>query len=157
MKYLFVIFIFMQLPFLVLGQEVDLKTARFKNLRGEEQNIVSSNKEIVLISFWATWCTACVDEIKVLHQIQADFEKKVDLFSVNLDEDQEKVVDFLKVNKVRFRVLRSEQGMELLKTYSGKEKLPVVLLLDKKLDFIASFSGKADVHQIDKALRLLAK
>jgi thiol-disulfide isomerase/thioredoxin len=50
-----------------------------------------------LISFWATWCPPCVNQIQFLSRAYAKYNNKgLEIVSVSLDEDPQKVRVFLK-------------------------------------------------------------
>jgi thiol-disulfide isomerase/thioredoxin len=40
----------------------------------------------LLINFWATWCPPCVEEFPDLVKIDADYQGKIDVITVSLDD-----------------------------------------------------------------------
>jgi len=49
--------------------------------------------KVVLVNFWATWCSACVLEMPSLVKLRKDFaDKGFEVIAINLDENQETVV-----------------------------------------------------------------
>ena len=76
-------------------------------------------KKIILINFWATWCSPCIKEIPDLIELKKKFEKDIELIFVSVDANPAKVIPtFLKKNK-----------FENFQTFIDKK-----LILTKKLE-----------------------
>ena len=76
------------------------------------KNLLKPNGRPLLINFWATWCTPCVEEFPELVKIGTDYRGKIDLITVSLDELSEingEVPKFL-------AQMKSESPAYLLKT-----------------------------------------
>ena len=55
--------------------------------------VIKSDK-LVLIDFFATWCTPCQMMSDVLHDIEKDFSDKVEVFKVDVDENQDATIRY---------------------------------------------------------------
>jgi peroxiredoxin len=76
----------------VAGQPVPdfaLKTAAGANVRLSE-----SRGEVVLLSFWASWCGRCMDQLQNLQQLQQQYAGRgVRVIAVNIDQDAQPARD----------------------------------------------------------------
>ena len=106
------------------------------DLSGNRLNEKTLDGKVVLLDFWATWCGPCIAEfphLKLLYQKYKD--KGFEIISYSVDEDQEKLRDYLAHNPLPWIVLSKEStqqaGLPLLSHYYGAKSLPVVLLRDR--------------------------
>lgn len=75
------------------GQSVPEFT--FIKLNGESANITDFKGKIVVLNFWASWCTPCVKEMPLFLDMAAEFSEKVIFIGLSSDFTTEKMNDFL--------------------------------------------------------------
>jgi len=72
---------------------------------GEVEAYIKKSKHPIVVSFWATWCAPCVEEIPWLQQAVEDHRQdSVELILVSLDFGTyypKKVTDFIKEKKFK--------------------------------------------------------
>ena len=73
----------------------------FEDLKRE---LHTTDKKVVIINFWATWCGECRNEIPDLVQFYDEYKDKVLLIGLSLDESPDNVKKFMKLSKVNFPV-----------------------------------------------------
>lgn len=130
--------------FRVVGESRIVKAADFKG-------------RPVLLNFWATWCDSCIQELKLINEIASgDLKNKIHVVSVNLDNDEKKMKDFLKDNNFSFLIVSSDRSLDLLKEYTGSERIPVIVMLDKHLVYVGSSQGVKEILSVKKILKVLA-
>lgn len=50
---------------------------------------VIKNDKLVIVDFFATWCAPCQMLTEVLHDIDKEYSDKIEIFKVDVDENQE--------------------------------------------------------------------
>lgn len=71
-------------------QKQQLPSVVVKKMDGSSVNIQDYGKtgKIMVISFWATWCTPCIKELNNIDEIYQDWQKKygLELVAVSMDD-----------------------------------------------------------------------
>lgn len=160
MKIFFALFIIVLLSYPVLSQsdsEGIRKGPNFKaeNLDGET---IELNKETgegpILLSFWATWCKPCIEELAEYKKIYAEYKDKgFKMFAISTDDERTvaKVKPFVKSKGFEFPVLL-DTNSDISRLYYA-QSVPYSVILDKKGMIIYSHLGymrgdEAKVKQI---------
>ena len=65
--------------------------------------------KIILVDFWASWCTPCAKSFPVLDELQKKYGDKVVVLGINVDEKREKMDAFLAKHPVSFTVVRDAE------------------------------------------------
>ena len=121
------------------------KTVTLNNYRGK----------VVLLDFWATWCTGCKKEIPWFAEFERIYGRKgLAVVGVSMDEGGWDVVKpFLAETHVPYRMLLGDEAMA--KRY-GIESMPDTFLIDRHgkiaAAYIAGLVDKGDVETNIKAL-----
>lgn len=88
-------------------------------------------KQVVVISFFATWCVPCKKEIPHLMKLEERFKNKpVKFFLIDVGETKDKVEPFLTENNITLPVL-IDQYQVTSKKY-GATSLPRLTVIDKQ-------------------------
>ncbi len=79
-----------------------------ENLKGEKENfyeIIKGDKPVI-VSFWATWCKPCVMELEALKEIKSEWEGKIRIIAISIDDSRSKgkVLSFVKGKNFPFEV-----------------------------------------------------
>ncbi|MGH8324338.1 MAG: TlpA family protein disulfide reductase [Steroidobacteraceae bacterium] len=86
--------------------------------------------KVVLVDFWASWCSPCRQSLPLYNGLQADFPASdFAILAVNLDEDIADAKTFLREHPVTYTTLQNPQG-DIAKTFKLKG-MPSSYLLDR--------------------------
>ena len=75
---------------------------------GRSLQLSSYRGKVVLLNFWASWCTPCVEEIPSLNQLQRQMPQLV-VVGVDVDRDPAAYHRFLARHEVDFLTIRDAQ------------------------------------------------
>lgn len=96
---------------------------------GGEARLSQQRGRAVLVNFWATWCVPCRTEMPELERLQDELRgERFVVWTVNLQEDEAAVREFLREVGVRLPVLLDAEG-EVTRVY-GVRALPATFLID---------------------------
>ena len=111
--------------------------------------------KVVLLDFWATWCTGCKKEIPWFSEFQRTYgERGFDVVGVSLDQDGWNVLKpFLADHKVPYQMLLGDNPMA--QRY-GIANLPDTFLIDRQGRVAAAYKeGLVDRDNIEANIKVL--
>ena len=81
------------------------------DLAGRQHNLDSYRGQVVLVNFWASWCTPCLIEMPSMQRLATALrDRPFRLLAVNVRESRAKAWKFLKLLKVTFTTLLDSTG-----------------------------------------------
>ncbi|MDH3860126.1 MAG: TlpA family protein disulfide reductase [Gammaproteobacteria bacterium] len=103
-----------------------LKSSTGQNLRLSEYR-----GDVVMINFWATWCGPCRQEMPLLDELYARYQRVgFNLLGVNIDDDSRRAMQMIDELGVSFPVL-FDARKEVSELYEV-EAMPVTVLVDRE-------------------------
>jgi peroxiredoxin len=110
-----------------------------KDVLGQPLSVAQYRGKVVLLDFWATWCPPCRAEIPNVVAAYAQFhDKGLVVIGVSLDQDKDKLLDFIKVNNMTWPQYFDGLGWEnKLANLYGIESIPATILIDGQGKIIA--------------------
>jgi thiol-disulfide isomerase/thioredoxin len=136
---------------IVLGLSLSSASARtapnldLKDLAGHKQKLASTRGQIVVLSFWATWCTPCQEELPRLSKLSEQYAgKNVRFVAVSIDEpkDRGKIQPFLDKQKVGLEVWVGASSDDLARFGLG-DIVPGTVVLDPQGELVGRIMGEA--------------
>ena len=135
-----------------LTEELQRKITNLSVIEGESLGTNSLKNQVVLISFFASWCPPCNTEFKHLNDFQAAYSgKPLKIVAINYFEDLggfkddgERLERFIHRHKPKFHVLKVNDA--LAKQFEDVQRIPTVFIFDQKgqkaLHFIHRYKSK---------------
>ena len=121
-----------------------LWSAEFDQPNGEVLRLSEFQGKPLVVNFWATWCTPCVEEMPLLNAFfQENQSKSWQIVGLAIDQPSA-VKRFLKQYPVNYSIgMAGLGGTELLKKLGNPEgSLPFTLVLNARGDLVAQKIGK---------------
>lgn len=105
---------------------------------GTQKQLSESRGHVVILSFWATWCPYCIEEMPDIQKITEDYEG-VEAILVNCGEGAQTVEDFMAENSYSFTwALDEDYAVQSAYPTSG---IPYTLVIDAEGNVVQAFSG----------------
>lgn len=110
----------------------------------EERQISLSDYrgKVVFLDFWATWCPPCrmsIPEVEKLYEKYKDNENFV-ILGINLQEDKDTILKFLKNQKINYTVLLSDK--KVVSNYKIRS-IPAFFIIDQNGEIYNKYVGYA--------------
>ena len=101
-----------------------------KSLSGENLRLSEYRGEVVMLSFWATWCGDCRAQLEELGAMYTRYQEAgVELLAVSLDQDRRQADELAVGLGVSYPVLHDEGGA--VGRLYDVNKMPVMVLIDR--------------------------
>jgi len=127
-----------------------------KDLTGKPLSLADYKGKVVLVDFWATWCTLCVEALPEVKKAYSKYNKQgFEIIGISLDEDRKELNSFIKKQGIKWRNYNDGKEWESkLALQYGVESLPTTYLLDREGKIIGmDLEGKELMEAVAKALK----
>ena len=99
------------------------------DVKGQQVSLDQFRGRIVLVNFWASWCTPCIREMPSLLRLQDSFsDLPFSVLGVNVQEPERRVKLAIKRLRLDFPVLLDRDG-DVFRTWAGVV-LPTTFVVD---------------------------
>ena len=132
-----------------------------KDINDNKTDILDEGFNLLLINFWATWCSPCTKEMPSLNQLQSKFEKnQLKIVTIATGRNNpNKIIDFFEeYNLTHLKNYRDPKGKLALDL--GVVGLPYSIIISKDSEDIARLIGPIDWSKkevVDLFLELIKK
>lgn len=111
-----------------------------KDLGGESVSLGSLRGKVVVLSFWATWCPSCKEDMPLLNTLASEYaERGLVILGLAEDSSETRVKDYISANPATFRILldKDAKASRQFRAYS----IPMIFLLDRGGNVVERYFG----------------
>jgi len=131
-----------------------LWSSTFQSPSGEDVDWNKFKGKPLIVNFWATWCTPCVEEMPLIDRFYAENESKGwQVIGLAVDQPS-RVKAFLSQNPVTYPILLAGLGGTELSRALGNESgaLPFTLILNANEHVLLKKIGKLKAEELSSLL-----
>jgi len=130
-----------------------------KTLDGKQIKLADYRGKVVVLYFWATWCSPCVAGTPELKKFYAEMKKSFgddfELISLSMDDSEPKLRDYVKQNNLSWPQVRIGLHSKISADYGVNDRAPVSFLIGPNGKILLSPESKETDTKaiIEKALK----
>lgn len=131
------------------GSEAPDFIAKLNN--GETFTLSDKKGQVILLNFWATWCSNCVKEMPAIEKLYEEYGDQVVIIGVNVGEDESTVDAFIDTKNYTFPIAYdTESNISNLYPSAG---IPYTVIIGKDGLVTETFLGAKDADSQYTKLR----
>lgn len=112
--------------------------------------------EVVLINFWAAWCTPCRAEIPQFMALQDKYGSQgFQTVGVSPDDVESTLRDFCRESKVNYPIVMGNQ--QIAEAFGGVLGLPTTFLIGRDGRIHAKYEGETDFRKLEQEIKDLLR
>jgi len=110
--------------------------------------------KVVLINFWAAWCTPCREEIPQFMTLEDKYGSRgFQAVGISMDDPEGVLRDFCREYKVNYPVVMGNQ--KIAEDFGGVLGLPTTFLIGRNGRIHARYEGATDFPRLEKEIAVL--
>jgi peroxiredoxin len=140
----------------VAGTNVGEKAPDFSrtDLSGRLVRLADYRGKLLLLNFWASWCTPCLKEMPEFSNWQRTYGARgFQVIGVSMDDDAAPVERLLARKPVAYPILMGDAKFGEL--FGGVLGLPLSYLIDTQGRIVGRYQGGSDLSKIEARIRTL--
>ena len=128
-----------------------------KDMNGAEVRLASYKGKIILLNFWATWCTPCKQEIPDLVTLQEQYKDDVVVLGFSVDDTPQQLKEYAAKYKMNYPVLVGAGHENIQEAYGPMWGIPVTIVIDRDGRIAKKQSGIRSLEQFEREIKRLLK
>jgi len=126
------------------------------DLGGNKIDTSSYAGKVVLINFWAAWCTPCAEEIPQFIALQDKYRAQgLQVIGISMEDRNSALRDFYRKYKMNYPVVAGSE--KIAEAYGGILGLPTSFLIGRDGRIRAKYPGLADFTKLEQEIIALLR
>jgi cytochrome c biogenesis protein CcmG/thiol:disulfide interchange protein DsbE len=126
------------------------------DLSGNKIDTPSYTGKVVLINFWAAWCTPCAEEVPQLVALQDKYrDQGFRVIGISMEDSDSALRDFYRKYKMNYPVVAGSE--KIAESYGGILGLPTSFLISRDGRIRAKYPGLADFAKLEQEIVALLR
>jgi peroxiredoxin len=114
---------------------------KLRGADGRNYDLTNMHGQVLLVSFGATWCQPCKEELRALEELKNEYkDKPVQFFWVSIEPEDDvsdgTLKSFARSVRFTFPILRDESRWTYAQ-FSTRQRIPLVVFFDKQGRFVS--------------------
>lgn len=129
-------------------------SANLPDIEGVSQPVSQWQGNVIVVNFWATWCTPCREEIPEFIELQQEYaDQGLTFVGIAIDRE-DKVIPYTKELGINYPVLIGGLGAMTLAEAAGNEMsvLPYTVVFDRLGNITDTFLGRVHKTTMEKSI-----
>lgn len=127
-------------------------TTQLPDLDGNEQTVSQWHGKVIVVNFWATWCTPCREEIPEFIEAQKKYgDQGLQFVGIAIDQ-LDRVQMFSKEFGINYPVLVGSINTWSLLEAAGNRMaaLPYTVVIDRSGNLVENYLGRVDLKKLER-------
>ena len=126
-----------------------------KDMNGVDVKLESFRGKVILLNFWATWCSPCVYEIPGLVELQTRYRDDLVVLGVSIDDTPEALKPYASKMQMNYPVLVGLERQDVQDAYGPMFGIPVSVFIDRTGTIARRHSGIASKEEMEDWIKAL--
>jgi len=125
-----------------------------QDLEGQPLELANYRGKVVMLDFWATWCTPCRGEIPHFVEFQDKYrEQGLQVIGISMDDGPKPVREFSQQFKMNYPVAMGNE--KVAAAYGGVLGLPITFLIGRDGRVAAKYVGEVQIPILEQGIESL--
>jgi len=125
------------------------------SITGEEYTLSQFKGKPLVLALGATWCPHCMHEAPIFRKVYDRYGDRVEMMGVLMKSSQKDAEDFLKKNKINFKLALDPEG-KVGKAY-GVTGIPMIYFINREGYIVDEVFGGIEEDDLVKKIEMLLK
>lgn len=134
----------------------DLFAVSLADSLGQRQPLAKWKGKTLVVNFWATWCSPCIEEIPELSALQNSLtQKNIQIIGIGIDSATN-ISEFAEKHKITYPIYVGDtQGLEFARKFGNQAGgLPFTVLIDSNGQIKKTYLGRLKLDELKHDMEL---
>jgi len=119
------------------------------DINGGSVNTSDYKGKVVMVNFWAAWCTPCAAEVPQFIALQKKYQDRgLQVVGVSVDDDPEVLLRFYRKYEMNYPVVPGD--LKIADAFGGVLGLPTTFLIGRDSRIHGKYNGATDFSVIER-------